>query len=74
LAEKDFLELIHAGVGEQQRRVIARNERGGADDSVASFSEEVEESLADLVAGHGCFRRNLLFSHFGDGSCIFPSQ
>ena len=34
-AEEDVLELHHAGVGEEQRRVVARDERGTRDDAVA---------------------------------------
>ncbi len=47
-AEEHILELHHAGVGEQQRRVVARDERAGGHDGVPLGSEEVEEILADL--------------------------
>ncbi len=48
-AGEDVLELHHAGIGEHQRRVVARHERRGLDDGVAVPGEEVEEGLADLV-------------------------
>ena len=51
-AEEDVLELVHAGVGEQQRRVVGRDERGAADHAVAAGGEKVEEFLADLMTCH----------------------
>ncbi len=48
------LELDHAGVGEQQRRVVVRHERARRHDLMAVAGEIVQEGLADLVrAGHG---------------------
>ena len=38
-AQEDVLELVHAGVGEQQRRVVGRNQRGGVDDLVSMRSK-----------------------------------
>jgi hypothetical protein len=53
-AEEHVLELHHAGIGEQQGRVVARHQRAGRHDGVALGLEEIEEVLADLVAGfHG---------------------
>jgi hypothetical protein len=51
-AEEDVLELVHTGVGEQQRRVVGGNEARGADDAGAAGSNKVEEGLAYLVTGH----------------------
>ena len=48
--EEDVLELVHAGVGEEERRVVGRNERGGMDLAVTLLDEEVEEFAADLGA------------------------
>ena len=55
VAEKDVLELHHAGVGEQQRRVVAGHQRRGGHDGVPLGSKVVEEFLADFSAFHdGC--------------------
>ena len=51
-AQEDVLELVHAGVGEQQRGVVGGHQRRAADDAVAVRREEVEKLLADLVACH----------------------
>ncbi len=53
LSQEDPLELDHAGVDEQQRRVVLGDERGAAHHLVAALAEVVEETPADLVAGHG---------------------
>ena len=47
-----LLELVHARVGEQQRRVV-RDERGRGIELAALALEEAEEVLADLRGGHG---------------------
>ena len=39
-AEEDVLELVHARVGEQQRRVVVRHQRTGCDDLVAFGGED----------------------------------
>ncbi len=47
------LELHHATVGEQQRRVVARHQRRGRNGGVAIADEVIEEGSADVVAaGH----------------------
>ena len=51
LAGEDVLELHHAGVGEHQRRVVARHQRRRRHDLVAVLLEEVEVSAADVVDG-----------------------
>src|ERR1700689_3555965 len=53
LAEKNVLELVHAGVGEQQGRVVGGNERGTADDAVRAGGKIVQEFLAGIGSGHG---------------------
>jgi hypothetical protein len=45
-AEKNILELHHPGVGEEQRRVVARHERARRHDGVAVLAEELEEGGA----------------------------
>ena len=52
LAEEDVLELVHPGVGEQQGRVVARNERGAGHRTVTGRFEEVEEPTADFTRTH----------------------
>src|SRR5262245_39830279 len=52
VAEKDVLELVHPGVREQQRRVVARYERRRRDHGVTAAGERGEESLTDVVASH----------------------
>ena len=48
------LELHHAGIGEQQGRVVARHERAGRHDLVPVPGEIVEKGGADIVDGlHG---------------------
>mgnify|MGYP007135545662 CR=1 FL=1 len=51
MTEEHVFELVHAGVGEQQRRVAGRNERRRGQRAVAPGGEEGEKRLANLVAG-----------------------
>ena len=51
LAEEDGDELVHARVGEEEVRRI-RHERAARHDGVLLLTEEIEEALADLRAGH----------------------
>ena len=51
-ALKDLLELVHAGVGEEQRRVVGGQQGTAADDAMPAGMEEVEKTLTDIVAGH----------------------
>ena len=50
LAEEDVLELHHAGVGEEQRRVVAGHERRRRHDRVAARAEELQERGPELAA------------------------
>ena len=52
-AEEHVLELVHAGVGEQQGGVVGGHQRGAADHAVAAFGKEVEKALSDFVTCHG---------------------
>jgi hypothetical protein len=47
-AEEDLLELVHAGVGEEQGGVGREDDGGRGDDLVLLRGEEVEERLADF--------------------------
>src|SRR4029077_19268621 len=49
-AQENVLELVHPGVGEQQRRVVRGDERRAAHDAVASVGEKFQEHAADFVA------------------------
>ncbi len=40
-AQEDVLELVHAGVREEQRRVVRRHQRRGAHDAMGTFLEEL---------------------------------
>jgi len=55
LAQKHLLELDHAGVGKQQRRVLARNERRGRDHGMPIFRVEVQKLGANLICRHHAF-------------------
>lgn len=47
-SQKDGLELVHAGVGEEQGGVVQRHAGGGWDERVREGGEVGEESGADL--------------------------
>ena len=51
-ALENLLELVHAGVGEEQSGVVGRQEGAAADDAMAAGVEEVEKALTDIVTGH----------------------
>jgi hypothetical protein len=52
-AREHVLERHHAGVDEQQGRIVLRHQRRGGDDGVIGRAEIVQEGAADLVqAGH----------------------
>ena len=49
LAREDVFELHHPGIGEHQRRIVARHERRRGDDLVSVLAEIVQEGGTDLV-------------------------
>ena len=51
-AEEHVLELVHPGVGEQQRRVVGGQQRARSDAAVAVSLEITQELLADFVSSH----------------------
>src|SRR5207302_10507564 len=51
-AEEDILELHHAAVGEQQCRIVGRNQRRRRDNGVAIRGEVLEEVAADVGGFH----------------------
>ena len=50
VAQEYRFELDHAGIGEQERGILGRHQRRGADHTVAVPREVVEEALANLGA------------------------
>ncbi len=50
--QKNVLELHHAGIGEQQCRIIARNQRAGCNNGMAMAGEKIKEALANFTAIH----------------------
>jgi len=55
LAGEYVLELVHASISEQQRRIVKRNDRRGGDDTVVVFLEIAQERLSNL----SCFNLSL---------------
>ena len=53
VAEEDVLERIHPRIGEHQSGVVLQHHRGGGDDLVGLFTEEIEERAADVGGVHG---------------------
>src|SRR3954463_5853359 len=51
-AEEHVLELVHAGVGEEERRVLMRHERRTGNDAGRVAFEKGKERRADLSGGH----------------------
>jgi len=49
-AQENVLELIHPGVGKEQRRIIGRNQRRGVHLAVSLLNKEVEKLAANLGA------------------------
>src|SRR5207249_9306554 len=47
-AGEDVLELVHAGVGEEERRVLGRDKRRGGHAAVLPLLEVLEKALPDL--------------------------
>ena len=61
------LELHHAGIGEHQRGVVARDERRGVHDLVAVARKEIEEGGADIVQRrHACGAPSKAEMRFGN--------
>ncbi len=47
-AKENILELVHARVGEQQRRVVQRCHRGTGDEHVVFRFEKVDKTLTNF--------------------------
>src|SRR5262245_38655977 len=59
--EKYVFKLIHAGICEQQRRIVGRQKRRTSHWSVAASSKIIEKLLSDFVSSHnGCLHRQIL--------------
>ena len=59
VTEKHVLELHHAGIREQQGRVVARHERGAGNHLVITIVKKIQECLAKLVARKGLHRTDI---------------
>ena len=51
--QEHVLELVHAGVREEQREIVRRHKRRGPHHAVPARAEELQEAAADFVRGHG---------------------
>jgi hypothetical protein len=70
--QKNLLELYHAGVREQEGRVIARDKGRAWHHRMPMVSEELEEALANFIAGHDdSFRRVLLCCQLPDVGMLY---
>ena len=58
LAGEDVFELVHSCIGEQECRIVLRDERRTRDDSVSVAFEVVQESGADFGGFHEVFTFN----------------
>lgn len=56
--EEAVLELVHACVGEQQGRVVVRDQRTGGDSGMSLLFEEAKEGFTDFCAFHRFFHGN----------------
>src|SRR5262249_1501067 len=54
-AEKQILELVHAGVGEEQRGIVAGHERRARYDAVAALAEVLQEGRPDVIRAHSSY-------------------
>ncbi len=57
-AKKEVFELVHAGVGKQQRGVVGRHQRGGVHAAVPLGLKKAQKQLANFVSRavlHGTF-------------------
>ena len=61
IAQEDVLELVHAGVGEHQRRVILDHHRGRRHDGVSLGCEEIEKFLSYFLRSHNSAKYQKLF-------------
>ena len=59
IAQEDVLELVHAGIGEHQGRVVLDHHRRGRHDGMALGCKEFEEFLSDFLGGHMFFAFNI---------------
>ena len=69
-AEENVLELVHAGVGKEQRRVVGWDERRGVHLAVLLLNEEVQELAANFGAcqhGNSILNERQTFTTGGTG-------
>ena len=65
-AEKHVLELVHAGIGKEQRRIVERHDARRRHRGVAMLlDEEINEVLADFIGGaHGILSLAWVIRHW----------
>jgi hypothetical protein len=51
-AEENILELVHPGIGEEERRVIMGNNAGTRDDGMSTVMKKLEKFCPDFVTCH----------------------
>ncbi len=54
-AKEDVLELVHPGIGEEERRIVVRHQRRAGDDAMAVPFEIPEKGRADVRRGHALY-------------------
>jgi hypothetical protein len=50
MPQEDFLELVHSGIGEEQRGVVGGNQGGAGNDLMTFFLKETEKGPAYFLA------------------------
>jgi hypothetical protein len=48
--QEDIFELVHPGVGEEQRRIVGGNQRRALHDAMTLLLEVLQKSVANLVS------------------------
>src|SRR6266550_318212 len=51
-SEEEVLELVHAGIREEQGRIVGGDQGRAGDDAMAVLLEMLQERRADFVRGH----------------------
>jgi hypothetical protein len=74
LPRENILELHHAGVGEHQRRIVARHERRGCHDLMTVALEVIEKRRSDLVDAAAAHRSQTFRMFSGPWGSQVPGQ
>src|SRR2546422_8237190 len=73
-AEEYVLELVHAGVGEEQSRIVARYERRRGHDGVSFRREVVEKYLTDVGSLHHVYPMRVARAAVAASACRADRQ